>query len=100
MANSSASNSASGSSGSHQDRALAEMINGLKEESINRGATALMDKEVDSFGSYTFKSDPQSKKNMPTSLLVLLKSIFNIIHNFSYTFDAFFYLVVANVFFS
>ena len=26
------------------------MINGLKEESINRGATALMDKEVDSFG--------------------------------------------------
>ena len=50
MANSSASNSASGSAGSHQDRALAEMINGLKEESINRGATALMDKEVDSFG--------------------------------------------------
>ena len=49
-ANSSASNSASGSAGSHQDRALAEMINGLKEESINRGATALMDKEVDSFG--------------------------------------------------
>ena len=49
MANSSASNSASGSSGSHQDRALAEMINGLKEESVNRGATALMDKEVDSF---------------------------------------------------
>ena len=43
MANSSASNSASGSAGSHQDRALAEMINGLKEESINRGATALMD---------------------------------------------------------
>ena len=37
MANSSASNSASGSAGSHQDRALAEMINGLKEESINRG---------------------------------------------------------------
>ena len=26
------------------------MTNGLKEESINRGATALMDKEVDSFG--------------------------------------------------
>ena len=50
MANSSASNSASGSAGSQQDRALAEMINGLKEESINRGATALMDKEVDSFG--------------------------------------------------
>ena len=44
MANSSASNSASGSAGSHQDRALAEMINGLKEESINRGATALMDR--------------------------------------------------------
>ena len=50
MANSSASNSASGSAGSHQDRALAEMINGLKEESINRGATALMDEDVGSFG--------------------------------------------------
>ena len=51
MANSSASNSASGSAGSHQDRALAEMINGLKEESINRGATALMDEDVGSFGA-------------------------------------------------
>ena len=56
MANSSASNSASGSAGSHQDRALAEMINGLKEESINRGATALMDKEVDSSASQTQES--------------------------------------------
>ena len=49
MANSSASNSASGSAGS-QDKALADMINGLKEESINRGATALMDEDVGSFG--------------------------------------------------
>ena len=43
MASSGASNSANGGAGVHQDRALAEMINGLKkEESINRGATALM----------------------------------------------------------
>ena len=50
MANGSASNSASSSAGSHQDRALADMINGLKQDSINRGATALMDEEVGSFG--------------------------------------------------
>ena len=50
MASSGASNSANGGAGVHQDRALAEMINGLKEESINRGATALMDEDVGSFG--------------------------------------------------
>jgi len=50
MANGSASNSASSSAGSHQDRALADMINGLKQDSINRGATALMDEDVGSFG--------------------------------------------------
>ncbi len=50
MASSGASNSASGSAGSHQDKALADMINGLKQESINRGATALMDEDVGSFG--------------------------------------------------
>ena len=50
MASSGASNSASDSAGSHQDKALADMINGLKQESINRGATALMDEDVGSFG--------------------------------------------------
>ena len=56
MANSSASNSASGSAGS-QDKALADMINGLKEESINRGATALMDVNLLIFSSYTMEID-------------------------------------------
>ena len=38
MASSGASNSANGGAGVHQDRALAEMINGLREES--RASTA------------------------------------------------------------
>ena len=42
MGNSGASNS--------NDGALADMINGLREESINKGATALLDEEVGSFG--------------------------------------------------
>ena len=42
MANSSASNSASGSAGS-QDKALADMINGLKEESINSNKAPLIE---------------------------------------------------------
>ena len=50
MANGSASNSASSSARSSQDGALADMINGLKQDSINRGATALMDEDVGSFG--------------------------------------------------
>ena len=33
-----------------QDKALADMVAGLREEAINRGATALMDEEVGSIG--------------------------------------------------
>ena len=39
----------SGTSNSN-DGALADMISGLREESINRGATALLDEDVGSFG--------------------------------------------------
>ena len=42
MGNSDASNS--------NDGALADMISGLREESINRGATALLDEDLSSFG--------------------------------------------------
>ena len=32
------------------DKALADMVAGLRDEAVNRGATALMDEEVGSLG--------------------------------------------------
>ena len=42
--------SSNGGMSMNHDKAFAEMIQGLKEETIARGATALVDEEVGSFG--------------------------------------------------
>ena len=42
--------SAGGGMSRNQDKAFADMIQGLKNETIARGATALLDDEMGSFG--------------------------------------------------
>lgn len=43
-------NASSKASASGQDKALADMIQGLREETVSKGATALMDEDLNSFG--------------------------------------------------
>jgi cell division protein FtsZ len=43
-------NASSKASASGQDKALADMIQGLRDETVSKGATALMDEDLNSFG--------------------------------------------------
>ena len=43
-------NASSKASASGQDKALADMIQGLRDETVSKGATALMDEDLSSFG--------------------------------------------------
>ena len=43
-------NASSKASASGQDKALADMIQGLRDETVSKGATALMDEDLGTFG--------------------------------------------------